>query len=352
MFDKIIGLFKHNPLREAKPHYERGLAYNDDYDNAIPEFEKAIRLKPDYGDAYFTLGQALYKRGSYEQAIRKFDKAVQFGPENAEALVGRGLAYEAKGDVEAAIADYDRAIEIKPDACSNYLLRAMARDKKGQAQGAASDYTRVLELSSDPDLRRKVQDRLRSLGVNPSVRPPAQPAPAQAPRQATAASSPAISGATPPPVQAYVEARNSILALDAAAAGMSPSKEAPNVWGVAIDIGLPEAVATLVSLSNGTTCLYLGNGGSTMDEGQNGAVVAASRALIVEVERWYKGMTSTASFPLPAVGMVKFYVMTFSGAFAADAVESELARGEHKLSPLFHSSQEVLTQLQRSKAQK
>jgi len=56
-------------------------------------------------------------------------------------------------------------------------------------------------------------------------------------------------------------------------------------------------------------------------------------------------MKSTTSFPYPAVGRVKFYVLTFNGVVTAEAGKNELGEGKHGLSPLFYAGHEVITQL-------
>jgi tetratricopeptide (TPR) repeat protein len=50
---------------EAEVHYERGVAYIEEgrYDRALAEFTIAIRLKPDYADAYFKRGIAYFIKG-------------------------------------------------------------------------------------------------------------------------------------------------------------------------------------------------------------------------------------------------------------------------------------------------
>ncbi len=49
--------------------------------------------------------------------------------------------------------------------------------------------------------------------------------------------------------------------------------------------------------------------------------------------------------PLPSIGRVIFYILTFSGAYTADADENELGEGKHHLSPLFYAGQDVITQI-------
>jgi hypothetical protein len=149
----------------------------------------------------------------------------------------------------------------------------------------------------------------------------------------------------PEPTQIYTQLRNQIVTLVPSEAGIEQSQEMPNVWGVLMEMGYPQAVVTLVSLADGTTSMYFGNGGGMIGGGKHAAVATASKSLVSRSEEYFKNMTLTTSFPLPAVGRVKFYVLTFSGTFTADVDESELVKRKHDLSPLFYSGQEVITQL-------
>ena len=87
------------------------------------DFNKAIKIKPDYAEAYYNRGFVYAGRGEYKQAIADFDKAIALKPDLAEAYNNRGLAYAEKGDDDRAIADYDKAIALKPDYAKAYSNR-------------------------------------------------------------------------------------------------------------------------------------------------------------------------------------------------------------------------------------
>lgn len=154
--------------------------------------------------------------------------------------------------------------------------------------------------------------------------------------------------------QVYTQLRNQILTLNPQKAGLVPSPETPNVWGVLMETGYSKAVVTLVSLADGTTSLYFSNGGGMIGLGDNQdkAAANASKAFVADAEKYFGGMTPTTSYPLPGVGQVKFYVLTFSGSYVAEAGESDLGNKVHPLFPLFYRGQEVITQvrLQQEKA--
>ncbi|RIK19727.1 MAG: hypothetical protein DCC52_14995 [Chloroflexi bacterium] len=156
---------------------------------------------------------------------------------------------------------------------------------------------------------------------------------------------------TTEPAQVYMGLRNQILNLKPSAAGIEPSSAMPNVWGILMETGYPQAVATLVSLADGTTSLYFSNGGGMIGGGQHATVARASVAFIQAAEKYYPKMTPTQGFPSPAVGRVKFYVLTYSGAYTIDIGENDLGNKRHELSPLFYYGQEVITQFRQIQTQ-
>ena len=154
------------------------------------------------------------------------------------------------------------------------------------------------------------------------------------------------------PAEVYNGLRNQILSLKPSDAGIEPSSEMPNVWGVLMETGYPQAVVTLVSLADGTTSLYFSNGGGMIGGGQHITVAQASKSFVAAAENYYQQMTLTESFLSPAIGRVKFYVLTYSGIYTIDVDENELGNRKHELSPLFYYGQDVITQFRIVQEQK
>lgn len=154
------------------------------------------------------------------------------------------------------------------------------------------------------------------------------------------------------PAEIYNGLRNRVLNLKPSDAGIKPSSEMPNVWGILMETGYQQAVVTLVSLADGTTSLYFSNGGGMIGGGKHATVADASKSFVVSAENYYQQMTLTESFPLPAIGRVKFYILTYSGIYTIDIDENDLGNKKHELSPLFYFGQEVITQFRLVQEQK
>lgn len=89
----------------------------------------------------------------YEAAVAEFARAIRISPYLAEAYSGRGAAYSGLGDVERALADYEQAIQLDPRLIPALIQRARLRTESGDLDGALDDLTRVMEIHpSDPEL--------------------------------------------------------------------------------------------------------------------------------------------------------------------------------------------------------
>ncbi|MFN2513302.1 MAG: tetratricopeptide repeat protein [Pyrinomonadaceae bacterium] len=72
---------------EAKRFYKLGVKYGRGglFKQASELFQKAVELNPNYGDAHYGLGLALFDQGRWEDAIRSFENAIKINPKDKEA---------------------------------------------------------------------------------------------------------------------------------------------------------------------------------------------------------------------------------------------------------------------------
>jgi len=142
--------------------------------------------------------------------------------------------------------------------------------------------------------------------------------------------------------EAVRELRELALTRAAADLGLSPGPEHPNVFGILMETGYPEAVASLVVFAEGSTSLYFSNGGGVIGAGEHASVRATLGAFFAETEAHLSAFTPPRSTPLPAPGRVRFYLRTFRGTLTAEADEQALGNMQHELSPVFHSGHAVV----------
>lgn len=149
-FDEAISNFsKAIEIRQdyMAAYHGRGLAYHrkGDLDNAFTDYSHAIRLKPT-AITYTNRGILYYEKRKQDEAIRDYGEAIKLNPKAYGALYMRGLSYYLKKDYEAAISDFDECIRIDPENSQGYQGRAMTNDRNGHPELAAPDLQKIKEL--------------------------------------------------------------------------------------------------------------------------------------------------------------------------------------------------------------
>jgi tetratricopeptide (TPR) repeat protein len=125
LFRHVLEVTENNHL--AHVNLGIALAGKGRPDEAIRQFQEAIRLKPDGVKAYYNLGTALLKKGQIDEAIRQFQETIRLKPDYAQAHNSLGIALARKGQLADAILQFQEALRLKPDyaQAQNNLARAL-----------------------------------------------------------------------------------------------------------------------------------------------------------------------------------------------------------------------------------
>jgi hypothetical protein len=142
------------------------------------------------------------------------------------------------------------------------------------------------------------------------------------------------------PAEVYTKLRS--LALEASANAPGAKEQ---TFGVIMETGYPEAVVTLVALSDGAASLYFSNGGGVIGMGKHEGTAVAARSLVSFAHHNLKQLVPASETPLPRPGYTRFYVLTRKGTMTAEVMEAELGENRHVLSPLFHAAHELITEM-------
>jgi tetratricopeptide (TPR) repeat protein len=129
-------------------HLEAGWAkYKMDPHAAIAEFDEALRLAPDSGEAFAGRGSSRLQAGDPAAALADLDEAIRLVPDSADFHMIRAQMRLAQGDESEVMArDIDDAVRLDPENAQFRQVRGMLSASHGDYASAIADLTKMIEL--------------------------------------------------------------------------------------------------------------------------------------------------------------------------------------------------------------
>jgi tetratricopeptide (TPR) repeat protein len=120
-------------------------------DEAVAQYEEALRLKPNFSRAHNNLGNALFSLGRTDDAIAQYEETLRLRPDLAEAHYNLGRALlMLPGRLNEAIAQYAQALKLNPDYAEAHFGMGSALEKMpGRLDDAVAEFRQSLRLNPD-----------------------------------------------------------------------------------------------------------------------------------------------------------------------------------------------------------
>lgn len=132
---------------------------------AMEFYKKAVRLDPEYVNAFNNIGLIHYEAGDYDKAIESFTTAIEIDSSFALALKNRGRTYAGMNRHRKAIDDYNSAIDADSGFAEAFCLRGKSFLDLEQYQKSCDDLSSAIRLSPDyPEAYNYRGRTLRSMG--------------------------------------------------------------------------------------------------------------------------------------------------------------------------------------------
>ncbi len=150
----------------ADAHYLRAKVYSAQNQPraAATQLETAVRMRPDFAQAWSDLGQIRKQILDDSGALTAFEHAVATNPKDAVAQYRLGAEYLHQDKTQLAIEHLRQAYELNPSDQSTLNALQMALRQSGDIQGADRLKQQLAELLRDRD--RNNQNKLKAVQIN------------------------------------------------------------------------------------------------------------------------------------------------------------------------------------------
>ncbi len=81
-------------------------------EEALRQFQQAVKYNPSFVDAYINLGAVWERLGGFQEGVEALQDAIALAPGNARAYYNLGVIWERVGNLAQAKAAYEKAIEL------------------------------------------------------------------------------------------------------------------------------------------------------------------------------------------------------------------------------------------------
>ncbi|GAB4530952.1 MAG: hypothetical protein Tsb0014_14110 [Pleurocapsa sp.] len=143
IYEKIDDLDP-NFLASLYSKFARQLEEEDNLDEAIVYYQKAIQLQPDLPNRYRLLGDIFLQKQYFDEAVTCYKKAVKIKPDFAVVYQRIGDAYQQKGELDIAIQCYQKVVELNPEATYGYRLIGNILTQQGRVGEAQGYYMKAV----------------------------------------------------------------------------------------------------------------------------------------------------------------------------------------------------------------
>jgi len=159
--------------REAVKYRDSAWAWNnianillmeENHDEALKAFRKAIELNPTFAAPYANMGVIREKQGRYDESIELNRKAISIDPEFGKAYFNIGRAYIAKKHFVSAERALARAIELDPKNADVRFHMAIVMFRTGRGTEAVDQLREVIRISPDHRPSRNLMRELTKKG--------------------------------------------------------------------------------------------------------------------------------------------------------------------------------------------
>ena len=141
-----------------------GFALRRDRENAIKEYQAALRLRPDEAELHEALGEFYLDIRSDDDAQRELERAVALDPSRTKTLYLLGRLYVLDNENEKAVPYLRRALQLQPNLNEASGLLGTAYVRLGKFEDAVPKLEKAASLDHFGNIHYQLFQAYRKLG--------------------------------------------------------------------------------------------------------------------------------------------------------------------------------------------
>lgn len=136
-------------------------------DEALAHYDQAVKIKPDYAEAWFNRALLLLQTQRFDDAQKSFEKAALQRPGSPELPYNWGVALSGLKRHAEALASFEKAISLRPDFIQAHYNRGVTLAELRRFEEALASYDTVLGFRpEDAQTHNNRANMLAELGRN------------------------------------------------------------------------------------------------------------------------------------------------------------------------------------------
>ena len=143
----------------------------------------------------------------------------------------------------------------------------------------------------------------------------------------------------------YDQLRSMALTVEPRSIGISPTGDAPHVFGVVMDLGMERGNATLVAFADGAVSLYYSSGGGMIGAGEHETIRSAAHRLLAVANTDIASFSADVPDALPPERSTQLTLLTFDGPLRATAPSDDFGYDRVPGGLVFRAAHDVIAQM-------
>ena len=148
----------------------RALVKQGKLDEALGQYQEALKINPTFALAYHGMGQLYKTKGYADKAIEMYNKAIELDPAMSVAYYDLGIMYDNNttkqpkyNNPHQAVSLLNKSIKLNPNYAEAYYAIARAYENVEDRENSIPNFEKYLELAPNGDKADFVRGYLKRI---------------------------------------------------------------------------------------------------------------------------------------------------------------------------------------------